>query len=49
MFTLPGRQIKTAALCAAAQLAARAEFTNKNIVVVFPDGADRYLSTALFA
>ena len=38
-----------AALCAAAQLAARTEFANKNIVVVFPDGADRYLSTALFA
>ena len=38
-----------AALCAAAQLAARAEFANKNIVVVFPDGADRYLSTALLA
>ena len=38
-----------AALCAAAQLAARAQFAGKNIVVVFPDGADRYLSTKLFA
>ncbi len=38
-----------AALCAAAQLAARARFAGKNIVVVFPDGADRYLSTKLFA
>lgn len=38
-----------AALCAAAQLAARAQFADKNIVVVFPDGADRYLSTKLFA
>ena len=37
-----------AALCAAAQLAARAQFAGKNIVVVFPDGADRYLSTKLF-
>lgn len=38
-----------ASLCAAAQLAARAQFAGKNIVVVFPDGADRYLSTKLFA
>ena len=38
-----------AALCAEAQLAARAQFAGKNIVVVFPDGADRYLSTKLFA
>ncbi len=37
-----------AALCAAAQLAAREEFAGKNIVVIFPDGADRYLSTPLF-
>ena len=37
-----------AALCAAAQLAARAQFAGKNIVVVVPDGADRYLSTKLF-
>ena len=38
-----------AALCGAVRLAARAEFAGKNIVVIFPDGADRYLSTALFA
>ena len=37
-----------AALCAAAQLAARAEFAGRNIAVIFPDGADRYLSTPLF-
>ena len=37
-----------AALCAAVALAARAEFAGKNIAVVFPDGADRYLSTELF-
>lgn len=38
-----------AALCAAAQLAARPEHAGKNIVVIFPDGGDRYLSTALFS
>ena len=38
-----------AALFAAAQLAARGNFAGKRIVVIFPDGADRYLSTALFA
>lgn len=38
-----------AALCAAVQLAGRAQFAGKNIAVIFPDGADRYLSTALFA
>ena len=37
-----------AALCAAAQIAARPSFAKKNIVVIFPDGADRYLSTPLF-
>lgn len=37
-----------AALCAAAALAERAAFAGKNIAVVFPDGADRYLSTELF-
>ena len=37
-----------AALCAAVALAERAEFAGKNIAVVFPDGADRYLSTELF-
>ena len=37
-----------AALCAAARLAARKQFAGKNIVVIFPDGADRYLSSELF-
>ena len=37
-----------AALCAAVRLASREAFTGKNIAVVFPDGADRYLSTKLF-
>ena len=33
-----------AALFAAATLAARPEFQNKNIVTIFPDGGERYLS-----
>ena len=37
-----------AALCAAVELAKREENKEKNIVVVFPDGGDRYLSTKLF-
>ena len=37
-----------AALAAAVQIAARAEFKNKNIVVLLPDTGDRYLSTDLF-
>lgn len=37
-----------AALYAAIQLAERKENSGKNIVVIFPDSADRYLSTALF-
>ena len=37
-----------AALCAAVQLAKRTENEGKNIVVLFPDGGDRYLSTGLF-
>lgn len=37
-----------AALCAAVELAKRVEFKGKNIVVIFPDGGDRYLSTPDF-
>lgn len=37
-----------AALYAAVQLAKREENKGKNIVVIFPDSGDRYLSTALF-
>ena len=37
-----------AALCGAVQLAKRDEYKGKNIVVIFPDGGDRYLSTPDF-
>ncbi len=37
-----------AALYAAQQLAKREEYFGKNIVVLFPDGGDKYLSTGLF-
>lgn len=37
-----------AALAAAVQLAQREENAQKNIVVIFPDSGDRYLSTPLF-
>lgn len=37
-----------AALAAAIELAKRKEYKDKNIVVLFPDGGDRYLSTDLF-
>jgi cysteine synthase A len=38
-----------AALWAATQLARRPEWAGRTIVVVMPDGADRYYSTKLFA
>ena len=37
-----------AALAAAAELARRPDFAGKTIVVLLPDGGDRYLSTDLF-
>ena len=37
-----------AALAAAVELARRPDFAGKNIVVLLPDGGDRYLSTDLF-
>jgi cysteine synthase A len=37
-----------AAVAAAARLAREDEFAGKTIVVILPDGAERYLSTALF-
>ena len=37
-----------AALSAAIKIAKKEDNKNKNIVVIFPDGGDRYLSTELF-
>lgn len=37
-----------AALCAACQLAMRLEYKDKIVVVLLPDGGERYLSTKLF-
>ncbi len=37
-----------AALCAAAKIALRPENEGKNIVVILPDGGEKYLSTPLF-
>ena len=38
-----------AAIWASLQVAARPEYTNKNVVVILPDTGERYLSTAMFA
>ncbi len=38
-----------AAICAALQLAAEPRYSNKTIVVILPDGGDRYLSTEMYA
>jgi cysteine synthase len=35
-------------LCAAVKLASEQDMEDKNIVVIFPDTASRYLSTELF-
>lgn len=37
-----------AALCAAIKLLSRKESVDKNLVVIFPDGGEKYLSTELF-
>ena len=38
-----------AALAAALELAARAEFAGKRIVVILPDSGERYMSAPFFA
>jgi len=38
-----------AAVWAALRVAARSEYTGKNIVIILPDTGERYLSTAMFA
>ena len=37
-----------ASICACCEIAKKAEFIDKNIVVILPDGAEKYLSTELF-
>lgn len=37
-----------AAVCAAAKIAVRPEFAEKNIIVILPDTGERYLSTPMF-
>ena len=37
-----------ASICACIEIAKNADFTDKNIVVILPDGAEKYLSTELF-
>ncbi len=37
-----------ASICACCEIVKKAEFIDKNIVVILPDGAEKYLSTELF-
>ena len=37
-----------ASVCACCELAKKADYTDKNIVVILPDGGEKYLSTELF-
>lgn len=37
-----------ASICACCEIAKKVEFIDKNIVVILPDGAEKYLSTELF-